>query len=221
MTEQQLERCKKYLRSTLLSNKGGIHAAEVNRHYMDLVGEGIPYTQFNFRTLEDFLTSMPDVCQICWSGRDLMVMGVADSATQHIEKMVARQQNSKKGGKGGRFKQAYFPPIPPRFSGGGSGSGFSSKPPRSGGAGVGCGTNSKPGSSVFSRLGSKPEPRAPPAVTVKKTRTVPTSPHLKIDLKSSSVPVERACLETVGGKAVYGRRVQEQLQGRLHGMFSS
>ena len=84
---------------------------------MELVGEGIPYTQFNFRTLEDFLTSMPDVCQICWSGRDLMVMGVADSATQHIEKMVARQQNSKKGGKGGRFKQAYFPP---RFGGGGA-----------------------------------------------------------------------------------------------------
>ena len=108
MTEQQLERCKKYLRSTLLSNKGGIRAAEVNRHYMDLVGEGIPYTQFKFRTLEDFLISMPDVCQICWSGRDLMVMGVADSATQHIEKMVARQQNSKKGGKGGRFKQAYL-----------------------------------------------------------------------------------------------------------------
>ena len=69
---------------------------------MELVGEEIPYTQFNFRTLEDFLTSMPDVCQICWSGKDWVlggrdwVIGVADSATQHIEKMVA--QNSKKRG---------------------------------------------------------------------------------------------------------------------------
>ena len=98
MADKKLERCKKYLRSTLLSNKGGIPAAEVYKHYKDLVGEGIPYAQFNFPNLEAFLSSMPDVCQICWSGRDLMVVGVADRATEHIEKMVSRQQNGKKGG---------------------------------------------------------------------------------------------------------------------------
>ena len=141
MTDQQLERCKKYLRSTLLSNKGGVPAHELNRHYMDLVGEGIPYTQFNFRTLEDFLTSMPDVCQICWSGKDWVlggrdwVIGVADSATQHIEKMVA--QNTKKRGKRGRSRQANFPAIPPpRSRGGVSDNGFSSEPPRFGGGGA-------------------------------------------------------------------------------------
>ena len=49
-----------------------------------------------------------------------MVTGVADSATQHIEKMVSRQQNSKKGG--GRSKKGF---LPPRFGGGGvSGRGF-------------------------------------------------------------------------------------------------
>ena len=70
MAEKQLDRCKKYLRSTLLSIKGSIPAAEVYRHYKDLVGKGIPYSQFNYRTLEDFLTSMPDICQIGWIGRD-------------------------------------------------------------------------------------------------------------------------------------------------------
>ena len=167
MTEQQLETCKKYLRSTLLSNKGGIHADEVDRHYEELVGKGIPYRQLNYRTLDEFLTSIPDVCQIRRSGRDLMVVGVADSATQHIEKMKRKEKNSKTGGKGGRSKLQY---VPPRFRGGGGGFGFSSKTPRFGGAGGGCEFNSKPGS-VFGRLGSKPEPRAPPAaaVTVKKT----------------------------------------------------
>jgi len=236
MTDQHRERCKKYLRSTLLSNKGGVPAPEVNKHYRDLVGEEIPYWQFKNKTLEDFLTSMPDVCHTYWSGRVLMVMGVANSATQHIEKMVSRQQNGKKGGKGGRSKQGSFPPRiggrvggnglsakPPRF--GGDGSGFSAKPPRFGDAGAGCGSSSKPGS-VFGRLGSKPlpyvEPRArPAAVPAKKTVTAPTSPRKKIDLNPTSVHVERACLETVGGKAVYGRRVQEQLQGRPHGMFST
>ena len=48
--------------------------------YQELVGEGIPYTQFNFPTLEAFLSSVPDVCQICCVGRDLMVVGVAGQA---------------------------------------------------------------------------------------------------------------------------------------------
>ena len=117
MADKKLERCKKYLRSTLLSNKGGVPANEVYKAYQDIVGEGIPYSQFNFNTLEAFLSSIPDVCQICWVGRDLMVVGVAVHATQHIEKMVARQQNSKKGGRA--------PPkrVSPGFGGGHGGGG--------------------------------------------------------------------------------------------------
>jgi len=215
MTEKELARCKKYLRSTLLSNKGGIPAAEVFRHYKDLVGEGIPYAKFNYRTLEDFLTSMPDVCQLGWSGRDLMVTGVADRATQHIEKMVSRQQNSKKGGKAKRGS------LPPRFGGAGEGREFSLKPPRFGVAGHSYKFNSNLGS-VNSKLDPKRvQPRYSPPTTMKKTLTAPPSPRLKIDLKSTVVQVERACLETVGGKVVYGCRVQKLLQGRNNGLFSS
>jgi len=225
---KQLDRCKKYLRSTLLSNKGGVPAAELFKHYQDLVGESIPYKQFNFPTLEAFLSSIPDICQICWSGRDLMVMGVAGRASEHIEKMVSRQQNTKKAG-GGRPVRCSN--KPPRFGGGGGG-----------GRGVGgSGGNGLYGaSSVFSRLGggggarpavcseSRNRPyhpsaqkviQSPPAPVVR--RTVPTSPRMKIDLKPSSVQSEKAYLETVGGKAVYGSRVENLLQGRQHGLYTS
>jgi len=50
---------------------------------------------------------------------------------------------------------------------------------------------------------------------------VPTSPRMKIDLKPSSVQSEKAYLETVGGKAVYGSRVENLLEGRQHGLYTS
>ena len=154
-----------------------------------------------------------------------MVMGVADRATEHIEKMVSRQQNKKAGG--GRPVRSSN--KPPRFGGGGG----------RGGGGGGGGNGLYGSGSVFSRLGgggARPalysEPRyRPPHPPVKKViqsppapavrRTVPTSPRMKIDLKSSSVQSEKAYLETVGGKAVYGSRVENVLQGRQHGLYTS
>ena len=179
---------------------------------------------------------MPDVCQISWIGRELVVTGVADSTTQHIEKMVSRQQNSKKGG--GRSKKGF---LPPRFGGGGvNGNGFGANqgsvfarlgptpgPYRESNS-ARLGSTSNPSKNPNSKLGSlssrlapKSEPRFRPIASAGKTQTAPINPHLKIDLKSSSVQVERACLETVGGDAVYGKRVIEQLQGRPNGLFSS
>eukprot|EP00092_Neocalanus_flemingeri_P023628 GFUD01025626.1.p1 GENE.GFUD01025626.1~~GFUD01025626.1.p1 ORF type:complete len:492 (-),score=144.64 GFUD01025626.1:594-2069(-) len=206
MTDKKLERCKKYLRSTLLSNKGGIPAGEVFKHYQNLVGEGIPYTQFNFSSLEAFLSSIPDVCQICWSGRDLMVVGVAGQASEHIEKMVSRQQNGKK-------RQTRRPPAPPRFGGGGS---FGTGSTWGGGGG-----------STRQAVNSQPRYRPPPVVKksvitspFKKTQIAPITPRKKIDL-STPVQNERVYLETVGGQAVYGSRVENLMQGRQHGLFTS
>merc|ERR1712029_1119937 len=56
-----LVKTKKYLRSALLSTKGGVPAEQVYRDYRDLVGEGIPYRRLGYETLENFLTSVPDV----------------------------------------------------------------------------------------------------------------------------------------------------------------
>ena len=95
----ELERCKKYLRSTLIANKGGVASNEVSHQYYETVGEHIPFLKFGHQSLESFLKSIPDVCEISWAGRQMMVMAVASKATEHIDRMVAAQQSSKKGSK--------------------------------------------------------------------------------------------------------------------------
>ena len=212
MADKKLKRCKKYLCSILLSNKGGVPANEVYKAYQDIVGEGIPYSQFNFTTLEAFLSSIPDVCQICWVVRDLMVVGVAVHATQHIEKMVARQQNSKKGGR-----------APPKRVSPGFGGGHGGRIP-------GPGTNARWGGGrepVYNEPRYRPLPSSAvkkyvntPLATVKKYSGASTSPRKKIDL-TATVQREKVYLETMGGQNVYGSRVQNLLQGRQRGLFNS
>ena len=103
MTATELEKCKKYLRATLLASKGGILANKVYEMYQEQVGSGIPYRQFNYPSLETFLQSMPDVCRITCKGvnKDIYVEGVANSQTKHIEKLVRGQKGPAGGKKGG------------------------------------------------------------------------------------------------------------------------
>ena len=88
---------KKYLRSALLSTKGGVPAEQVYRDYRDLVGEGIPYRRLGYETLENFLTSVPDVCKISRKPTgEVVVVAVADENTRHIQDLVSRQATKSK-----------------------------------------------------------------------------------------------------------------------------
>ena len=92
-----LVRTKKYLRSALLSSKGGVTAEQVYRDYRDLVGEGIPYRRLGYETLENFLNSVPDVCKISRRPTgEVVVSAVADETTRHIQELVSRQTSKSK-----------------------------------------------------------------------------------------------------------------------------
>ena len=115
-----LKKTKTYLRSTLLSHKGSITTSQLNNDYRELVGDFIPYSKLQFRDLESFLSSVPDVCRVDWDGGQMVVMGVAGRASAHIKDMVARQK-VKSGGGGGKRTRGY---------GGGGGVGEVGAPPR-------------------------------------------------------------------------------------------
>ena len=92
-----LPKTKKYLRSALLTSKGGLPAEQVYRDYRDLVGEGIPYRRLGYETLENFLTSVPDVCRISRKPTGEVIVGaVADDNTRHIQDLVNRQASKSK-----------------------------------------------------------------------------------------------------------------------------
>jgi len=91
-----LERCKKYLRSSLISIKGGVPLNQICHLYYDTVGENVPFRKFGFSNLESFLYSIPDVCKISRDCGVLTATGVASKATEHIEQMVVQQKSNKK-----------------------------------------------------------------------------------------------------------------------------
>jgi hypothetical protein len=76
-----LERVKKNLRPTLISQKGGVSLDRLNRDYSELMGEGIPFRQLQFQSMETFIHSIPDICCVEWREGDVMVSGVADVNT--------------------------------------------------------------------------------------------------------------------------------------------
>jgi len=126
-----LEKTKKYLRSTLLSHKGGVEIHALDSDYYELVGERIPYARLNFDRLEALLRALPTVCSLWRGGGQVMVKGVAGEASQHIQNMVAMQKTTmkarkrgkgKKGGRNGRsnyememdsWHRQFAPPPPP------------------------------------------------------------------------------------------------------------
>lgn len=92
-----LVKTKRYLRSCLLSTKGGVPAEQVYRDYRELVGEGIPYRRLGFDSLETFLTSVPDVCRISRRPTgEVVVVAVADESTKHIQDLVSKQASKSK-----------------------------------------------------------------------------------------------------------------------------
>lgn len=94
---QSLEKTKKYLRSTLLSHKGGVEIFALDRDYYEFVGERIPYSELKFDSLESLLRAIPSVCTLWSSGGLVMVKGVAGEASQHIQSMVSMQKTTNKG----------------------------------------------------------------------------------------------------------------------------
>ncbi|XP_014676856.1 PREDICTED: tudor domain-containing protein 7-like [Priapulus caudatus] len=94
--EQRVKSVKSMLRSVLLSEKGGVKFTKLNYDYQDITGDSIPFKSLGFRTLEEFLRSVPDVCQIINRGGDMLCVGVADETTAHVQRLIMRQKSKKK-----------------------------------------------------------------------------------------------------------------------------
>jgi len=239
--DKLLEKVKRNLRPTLISQKGGVSLERLNMDYSELMGEGIPFRQLQFQSMETFLRSIPDICTVQWRGGELVVAGVADENTQHIVKMVSLQKTKtrKKKKGGGPTRPMHRPPLTwgggrrdmgrigigghfggsvssREFRGGYQTSGQSSGNKgsmRTGGVrngfgyqGLSLGAVPK-GSSGFqgSKVGKK---------NFGKVESV------REEIKNLSMS-GKVFKETVGGVAVFGNRVEQLLEGRVYGLFSS
>lgn len=87
---------KKEIRSVLLTYKNCVSLEEFLRVYKDLTGERLPARILGYSSDIDFLKSMPDVVHVSTNeiGR-IVLSGIADESSKHIQKLVSKQRNAK------------------------------------------------------------------------------------------------------------------------------
>ncbi|KAK3507703.1 hypothetical protein QTP70_034715 [Hemibagrus guttatus] len=92
-----VELVKKMLRAVLQSSRNGVALSRLQADYRALTGDSIPLAQLGFRSLENFLRSIPDVVHLRRSYiGEVMCFAAVCKETAHIAQLVSRQKNVKK-----------------------------------------------------------------------------------------------------------------------------
>lgn len=86
------------LRSVVATARNGMELELLSEEYRDLVGHQIPFREFGFSSLKEYLQSIPHVVRVKMS-RDgqATAYSVSNSSTAHITKMVSKQRRKKRG----------------------------------------------------------------------------------------------------------------------------
>ena len=81
------------LRSLLISSQQGCNEHQLSKDYAAFNGGNpIPYVRLGFGSLIELLGSMPDVARIDSRFGPILIHGVSDTSTKHIQKLVMGQK---------------------------------------------------------------------------------------------------------------------------------
>eukprot|EP00731_Ephydatia_muelleri_P018722 Em0011g762a len=139
-----LAKAKKLIRALLISCPRGMPAKDFAADFRNTMGKPLPFQNFGYRTLDDFVKNIPDVVKVSpGPNGEKYYYGVATAETQHVARLVATQKKppahrsskpsacvrptgfTKKGLAGPRARPGGFsgsafpkrgPPMPPRFN---------------------------------------------------------------------------------------------------------
>lgn len=96
-SSQDLETVKTEIRAIILSSKNSLTEQQLEKDYRKMAdSKGIPYRILGYRSLQDFLESIPDVVRLNTRHSPYLISGVANADTKHIQDLV-RGQKSKRG----------------------------------------------------------------------------------------------------------------------------
>ena len=82
---------KKQIRALLLSSPVGLTLDELKRDYETFIGSPLPYRKLGYNTAEDFIRDVPETISLSHKNGMLVLRTPSDSTTEHIERLVARQ----------------------------------------------------------------------------------------------------------------------------------
>ncbi|XP_050526624.1 uncharacterized protein LOC126897231 isoform X2 [Daktulosphaira vitifoliae] len=100
-----IDEIKTNLKATITSNKGGVDISMVEKDYLNIVGEPLPYNKLGFKNIIDFIKSL-GTFNLEKRGPSIIVHCMSSDKTQHLEKMIQRQKSVKKKSK--RKKQSSY-----------------------------------------------------------------------------------------------------------------
>ncbi|XP_018318285.1 tudor domain-containing protein 7 isoform X2 [Mycetomoellerius zeteki] len=83
------------LRSCLISCKGGIKLENLRADYRVITGESLPFKQFGYSSVENFVRNVPDVIVNKKNG-ELFVEAIPSKTSAHLTKLVSRQKSTKR-----------------------------------------------------------------------------------------------------------------------------
>ncbi|XP_043475199.1 uncharacterized protein LOC122506870 isoform X2 [Leptopilina heterotoma] len=95
LPNSRIEEVKATIRSCLVTHKGPITIKQLNNQYHFFEEEVIPYKEFRFKTLLDFLSSLKDVLRIIDRNGESYVRVIDTENTRPISSLVANQKPSK------------------------------------------------------------------------------------------------------------------------------
>ena len=89
-----MDELKKIIRALLISTKNGLTVTELCSEYTAITSKAIPYKELGFFSIVELLKDIPDVVRpIFLSGGVMLLKGIADDSTAHINDMVRRQKS--------------------------------------------------------------------------------------------------------------------------------
>lgn len=92
---ERLEEVKKIIRSLLVSQANrDITLRYLNRMYKDMTEESVPFSDFNYTSLRDFLLSMPDVLRLINRNNETYVEQIDTEKSVHITNLVKKAKNN-------------------------------------------------------------------------------------------------------------------------------
>ena len=91
--EKLKDKVKKDIRALLISAPRGVPMQVFPKDYRQMNGKEVPYRDLGYRSLEDFIMSIPDVVRIGTGATGLLTyFPVATRETQNIISLIARQK---------------------------------------------------------------------------------------------------------------------------------
>ena len=89
-----MDEVKKIIRALLISTKNGLSVSELCSEYSLVASKPLPYKELGYFSAVELVKDMPDVVRpIFLSGGVMLLKGIADSSTAHINELVRHQKS--------------------------------------------------------------------------------------------------------------------------------